>query len=271
MTMPRYVTTETYLDRILAQKVADIARDVAQAPLDTVRQQAEARKGDVRDFAGVLRKPAIALIAEVKKASPSKGVLLENFDPLAIGRCYAENGASAISVLTDETFFQGHLDYLRDVRVAVHVPCLRKDFVIDPYQVYQARAVGADAVLLIVMALADGQLRDLAQLIAELGMTALVEVHDEAELARALSAGARVVGVNNRNLKTFSVDLAITRAVARQCPPDVLLVAESGISTPEDVAQMAEYGASAVLVGETLVKSTDIAGATKAFSEVMKP
>lgn len=270
MTTARYITTQTYLDRILAQKLQDVARDAAAVPLAQVRAEAEARRADLRDFAAALHKPTVALIAEVKKASPSKGVLLENFDPLALARNYAANGASAISVLTDETFFQGHLDDLRAVRAAVPVPCLRKEFVIDPYQVYQARAAGADALLLIVMALADAQLRDFIQLIAELGMTALVEVHDEQELARALAAGARVVGVNNRNLKTFAVDLATTQRVARLCPPDVTLVAESGITTPADIAQMAAWGAAAVLVGETLVKSSHIDETVRAFSEVRR-
>src|SRR5690606_5691282 len=156
-----------------------------------------------RDFAGALRRETVALIAEVKHASPSKGVLIENFDPVALGTTYAANGAACISVLTDEPFFMGHLDHMKAVRAAVNVPVLRKDFIIDAAQLYEARAAGADAVLLIVMALEDGQLADLHALIRELDMSALVEVHNEEEFERALKIGAALIGVNNRDLRTF--------------------------------------------------------------------
>ncbi len=214
----------------------------------------------------MIRKDTVALIAEVKKASPSKGVLIENFDHLKIGKAYAENGAAAISVLTDEHFFQGHIRYLREVREAVHVPVLRKDFVIDPYQVYEARAAGADALLLIVMALEDNQLRDLHQLVSELGMAALVEVHNEAELERALKINAKLIGVNNRDLRTFHEDLNVTGQVAKLVPRDVTLVAESAIRSVADVRRMGVLGARAVLVGEGLVKVGNMEQQVRAFS-----
>lgn len=262
-----YVRTGTVLDRILEHKVNEVA---ARRSLVTLNQISEAARAasPPRDFEGSLRAPdgTVTLIAEVKKASPSKGVLIENFDPLALGKVYAENGAAAISVLTDEHFFQGHLDYMANVRAAVNVPVLRKDFVIDPYQVYEGRARGADAVLLIVAALEDAQLADLHALITELGMAALVEVHDEDEMERAIKLGAKVIGVNNRDLKTFDVDLSTTARLAAMVPDGVTLVAESGIHSAEDVYNMGQHGAHAVLVGESLVRADDTAAAARAYS-----
>lgn len=260
-----YVRTDTVLDRILGRKVEDIAFAKQQRPLAVIRQAATAADPP-RDMLAVLKRDTVALIAEVKKASPSKGVLIEDFDPVAIGRVYAEHGAAAISVLTDEPFFQGHLDYLTAVREAVTMPVLRKDFVIDPYQVYEGRAAGADAMLLIVAALNDTQLADLHSLILELGMTPLVEVHNEAEVERALRVQPRLLGVNNRDLKTFQVDMMTTARLAAQVPGDVLLVAESGLSTAADVAAMGAAGAQAVLVGESLVRAGDIASVVRDFS-----
>jgi indole-3-glycerol phosphate synthase len=261
--MNAFVKTDTILDKILTQKVEEVRQSAGRlAQVESESRQAPM----VRDFVGALHKDTVALIAEVKKASPSKGILIEHFDPVAIGKVYAENGASAISVLTDEKFFQGHLDYMRDVRLAVNAPVLRKDFVIDPFQVYEARAAGADAVLLIVMALGDGQLGDLQSLIHELGMAALVEVHNEAEMERALKIGATLIGINNRDLKTFHEDLGVTTRVSKLAPADVTLVAESSIRNPDDVRQMGEYGAHAVLVGESLVKADNMALQVRDFS-----
>jgi indole-3-glycerol phosphate synthase len=220
-----------------------------------------------RDFVGALTKGKhVALIAEVKHASPSKGILIDPFDPVGLGMTYAQNGAEAISVLTDEPFFMGQLGHLRDVRDAVPVPVLRKDFIIDKYQVYEARVAGADAVLLIVMALEDSQLAELHSLICELGMAALVEVHNEAELERALKIDATLIGVNNRNLKTFHEDLETTARVAKLVPVGVTLVAESAIRSADDVRRMGELGAHAVLVGEGLVKADNIALKVREFS-----
>jgi len=264
-----YVKTDTILDKILAHKVEEIARDQKKMPLALARKKAELAVDEERaprDFLGALQKDTVALIAEVKKASPSKGILIEDFDPVQIGKTYADNGASCISVLTDENFFLGHLGYMGNVRKAVDIPVLRKDFIIDAYQVLVARAFCADACLLIVAALSDEQLKDLYTLIHELGMTALVEVHNEAELERALKINAQLIGINNRDLKTFTVDLNTTAKLANQVPDDVTLVAESGIMNVQDVQQMGQFGAHAILVGESLVKSGDMAQSVRDYS-----
>jgi indole-3-glycerol phosphate synthase len=266
--MTHFVATDTILDRILAQKVLDL-HDLREDRAFLAQTEYRARHAPpARDFAAALRRgDHVALIAEVKKASPSKGVLVEHFDPVAIGTTYAQNGASAISVLTDTPFFQGRLADMQQVREAVPVPVLRKDFIIAEHQIYEARASQADAVLLIVMALEDAQIRDLQALIHELGMAALVEVHHEQELERALKAGARLIGVNNRDLRTFHEDLGTTARVARLVPPEVTLVAESAIRSAEDVRRMGELGAHAVLVGEGLVKAgIELTGRVRDFS-----
>jgi len=270
----QYVKTDTVLDKILAHKVDEIAERKQHLLPKIARQKAEISLRDdraPRDFLGALQRDTVALIAEVKKASPSKGVLIEDFDPVRIGTTYAENGAAAISVLTDEQFFQGQLAYIGFVRKAVSVPILRKDFIIDPYQVDVARGMLADAVLLIAAALEDSQMKDLYQSIQSLNMTALVEVHNEAEMERALKLGAKLIGINNRDLKTFQVDLATTQRLARLVPDDVTLVAESGIMSAEDVQRMGALGAHAVLVGESLVKSDDIAASVRAYSSQPRP
>ena len=275
---------ESFLDRILDHKRAEVARQQAKIPLPQLEARAAVAPPS-RDFAAALRQPGrTALIAEVKKASPSKGLLIERFDPLELARSYAENGASAISVLTDARFFQGSLKHLEGIRsqqfavssrqpadsasttgdwrlATVAVPLLRKDFILDPYQVYEARAYGADALLLIVAALDDRALAALLVLTYALGMQALVEVHDEAELDRALAAGARIIGVNNRDLRTFVTTLETTERVAARLPATnrPLLVSESGIATAADVARVCALGADAVLVGEALVTAPDIA------------
>jgi indole-3-glycerol phosphate synthase len=260
-----YVKTDTILDKILAHKVEEVAAAKVRLPLTELRPKAEAMPKP-KDFAVALRRDTVALIAEVKKASPSKGILIEDFDPLAIGKAYAENGAAAMSILTDEKFFMGHLDYLRLLSRELPIPTLRKDFVIDPYQVYEAREAGASAVLLIVMALEDAQMAELHALISELGMAALVEVHNEEELERALKLNVKLVGVNNRDLKSFHVDMGTTERIAKLCPPEIMLVAESGMKSAEDVAAMGRIGASAVLIGEGLVTSGKLAQMVREFS-----
>lgn len=253
----RFVRTETILDTILDHKVVEIeTRKTAVAMRRVI--DAVTLVPSPRDMPGALRNGAqdtVALIAEVKHASPSRGVLVEPFDPVALGKTYARNGAAAISVLTDERFFMGCLEDMSAVRNAVDVPVLRKDFVIDAYQVYEGRAAGADAMLLIVAALDDAQLADLHALITELGMAALVEVHDRAELDRALRLDPALVGINNRDLKTFDVSLETTARLAASVPEPVTLVAESGIHTAGDVQRMGAVGAHAVLVGEALVRA----------------
>ena len=202
-------------------------------------------------------KSAIRLIAEVKKASPSKGLIRPDFDPVEIAKTYEQAGASAISVLTDEKYFQGRLDYLKAVREAVGLPLLRKDFIIDPYQIYEARAAGADAILLIVAALSKSELSEFMILADELGMASLVEVHAAEELDIALETGVRIIGINNRNLQTFETKLETTLELAARVPPDKVLVSESGIFTRADVERLMEVGVDAILVGESLMREPD--------------
>lgn len=249
--------TDTILDRIVADKRTELAAARRRVPEARVRALATAGSG-VRPFAKALRRDSIALIAEVKKASPSRGVLRDDFDAVALARAYANANAAAISVLTDKRHFQGSLSHLESVRALPGAPpLLRKDFLFDPYQVYEARARGADAVLLIAAILEPDLLADLIRLAADLGMDALVEVHEQGELERALRAGATFVGVNNRDLRTFDVDLATTERLRPSIPPSVTLVAESGISTRADVERLQALGVHAVLIGEALVTAPD--------------
>jgi indole-3-glycerol phosphate synthase len=265
------------LDTILDYKRREELPKRKQAlPLHLLRREAETSSQPAHDFAGALRRAdgLVALIAEVKRASPSKGDLLPGpFDPSALAQIYAQNGATAISVLTDERFFKGSLAHLTQVRQRVGLPLLRKDFIIDPYQVYEARLAGADAVLLIVAALDDALLRDLIALAYELALTPLVEVHNEQETERALAADARVIGVNNRNLRTFVTDMTATARCARLLPEDGtrVLVSESGFFSPEDVARAAAMGAHAVLVGESIVTASDTAAQVRALAGVRRP
>ena len=208
-------------------------------------------------FRGHLQADGVSLIAEVKKASPSKGVLTDDFDPIRLALEYQNGGASAISVLTDEKFFQGSLDHLRRVKHDTSLPVLRKDFVFDPYQVVEARAAGADCILLIVSILDDGALTTLADLATTTGMSVLVEVHDANEVHRALDAGAELIGINNRDLRTFHVDLRTTERLRRLIPPYCTVVSESGIHGPSDVARLRQWGVDAMLVGESLVVAED--------------
>ncbi len=263
MSAAAFVKTGSVLDDILAHKATEVEslRPMSAA----LRAEAESNP-PARDFAGALHRENIALIAEVKKASPSKGLLVADFDPLDIGRTYADNGAACISVLVDKTYFQGHIDYLRAVRQAVSVPVLYKEFVLDALQIIHARAAQADAVLLIAGALTDSQMADLHAHITGLGMAALVEVHDESEMERALKLGASLIGVNNRDLKSFHEDVSTTERLSKQVGAGVTLVAESAIRSPEDVARMGRCGAHAVLVGEGLIKSPDRAAAVRAYS-----
>jgi len=261
------LSTVTFLDTIIAHKREEVAWQKQVKPLDTWKAAAESAPPP-SDLLTALRAPGVSLIAEVKKASPSKGLLCPDFDPVRLARAYATNGAAAISVLTDARFFQGSLDDLRAVRQAVDIPVLRKDFVVDAYQVYEARAAGADAVLLIVAALDDATLRDLYALIRHLGMAALIEVHNAAELERALSLRPRLIGVNNRDLRTFHVTLDTTAALRPRIPDDVVLVAESGIHTSEDVARLAAIGVDAMLVGEALVTAENVGEKVRQFTEL---
>ncbi len=259
------------LDEIVIRTKADVDRRRRQSPLAELR----ARCRDLpptRDFLGALRRElgctgrrrgAIRVVAEVKKASPSRGVIRRDFEPAALARAYAEGGAAAVSVLTDGPFFQGSLAHLETVRGAVDLPVLRKDFHVDPYQLWEARAAGADAVLLIVAALAPSEFRDLLGLSRDLGLAALVEVHTYQELAAALAGGARLVGINNRNLQTFEVTLKTTLDLLLFVPNEVVLVSESGIHAPEEVAKLAGAGVDAILVGEGILRHADVGQALR--------
>jgi indole-3-glycerol phosphate synthase len=250
------------LDTIVAQKRMEAARLPAGGITAAVLSAAMERRGGRRDFFGALRHPrrgATALIAEVKKASPSAGVILADFDPARIARAYEDAGASCLSVLTDEKFFQGSLDHLRRVRAAVQLPLLRKDFIIDERQILEAVEAGADAVLLIARILDDDALKRFHALASEAGLAALVEVHDEAEMDRALALGGNLIGVNQRNLDTFKTDPSLTGRLAARIPAAararMLLVAESGIDSRADVERARQAGAGAILVGESLVRN----------------
>jgi indole-3-glycerol phosphate synthase len=256
---------------VLDDIVADVRTDLARRQALTSEADLRAALADVdpaRDPMPHLRAAGSSVIAEVKRRSPSKGDLAEIPDPAALARLYAAGGAAAISVLTEERRFGGSLDDLRAVRAAVDTPLLRKDFVVEPYQVVEARAVGADLVLLIVAALDDDTLRRLHDLARELGLTVLVEVHDEAETARAVDLGAELVGVNARNLKTLEVDVDAFSRLAPLVPADRVLVAESGITSPVDVKRYVAEGAQAVLVGEALVKDGDPEGAVRTMTGI---
>ena len=248
------------LNQILAVKRQEVADAINRKPLAAMRQDAESRV-NTRDFVGALRakvaagKPAV--IAEVKKASPSKGLLRADFIPADIAQSYAEGGAACLSVLTDRQFFQGSVDYLKQARASCGLPVLRKDFIIDAYQVYESRVMGADCILLIAACLDDVQMKHLEALAMSLGMAVLVEVHDAAELARALQLRTPLVGINNRNLKTFNVSLDTTLALRDKVPADRLLVTESGIATPQDVRRLRDAGINAFLVGEAFMRAEE--------------
>jgi len=255
----------TILDEIVATKRVEIAEAKGRVP-ESMLRAALAEAPPVRDFLRAVSQPgAVRLIAEVKKASPSKGLLRADFDPAVIARTYERHGASAISVLTDEHYFQGSLENLRRVRAAVGIPVLRKDFVLDPYQVVEARAAGADAVLLIAECLDDATLQSLHDAIVALGMTPLVELYDPQNLPRVLGIGARLIGINNRDLRTFHTDLEHTLRLRRQVPGDRVLVGESGIRTRADVLRLGAAGVQAMLVGESLVICPDIGAAVDAL------
>lgn len=260
----------TILDEIFAHKQAEVQQRKLSRPLSQLQDELHSAPAAL-DFVAALRRSAAgsqvesksrypALIAEVKCASPSRGLLVKDFNPPRLARIYAENGAAAISVLTDERYFQGSLDHLRQIRaLGLGLPLLRKDFICDPYQVYEARAAGADAVLLIAAYLDLSQLRDLYALALSLGLSVLVEVHDFTELEVALQVSPTLVGINNRDLRNFSVNLETTLGMRSHVPPEICLVAESGIHSPGDVERLAQVGVDAILVGEGLVTAADTA------------
>jgi len=256
------------LNQIVAVKREEVAASVKRKSLAAMRFDAESRVL-TRDFVAAMRtkiaagRPAV--IAEIKKASPSKGVLREDFIAADIAQGYAEHGAACLSVLTDKQFFQGCVDYLKQARASCQLPVLRKDFLVDPYQVYESRAIGADAILLIAAILDDAQMRDFEAMARSLDMAVLVEVHDASELARALRLKTPLIGINNRNLKTFEVSLDTTLSLVREVPSERLLVCESGIHTRDDVLRMGAAGVNAFLVGEAFMRAPDPGAALAAL------
>jgi indole-3-glycerol phosphate synthase len=247
----------TILDEIVAKRKQRLAGEQDRLPLSEIHARLQDAPDRVRDFPQALRGSFVRVIAEIKRASPSEGELGLVSDPRFLAQDYAGGGAAALSVLTEQDYFQGEAVHLTRARKFVPLPVLRKDFIVDPYQVYHSRLIGADALLLIATVLDDHELRDLLALTHALGMNALVETHDEYDMVRALYCGARVVGINNRNLKTMHTDLAQTEKLARMVPVDRLLVSESGIHGREDIARVAAAGVDAVLVGTMLVKSEE--------------
>ncbi|SDY94885.1 indole-3-glycerol phosphate synthase [Jannaschia faecimaris] len=259
------MSAPTILEKIKAYKLEEIA--TRKAKRDQIAIEEAARNADdPRPFAEALHAAAIegyGLIAEVKKASPSKGLIRADFDPAAIARAYAEGGATCLSVLTDAPSFQGHEDYLVAARAACDLPVLRKDFMYDPWQVAESRALGADCILIIMASVSDDQAAELEAAASDWGMDALIEVHNREELDRAALLKSRLLGINNRDLNTFVTDLGTTRDLSRRAPADKILVSESGLNTPEDLAEMAQFGARCFLIGESLMRQENVEAATR--------
>jgi len=255
------------LARICADTRAEVAKAKAETSIDALKQRIGAAEEGPRGFGRALKERVAeagsALIAEIKKASPSSGLIRPDYDPGALARAYEAGGATCLSVLTNRRYFQGSPEHLMAARRAVHLPVLRKDFILDPWQVYESRAMGADAVLLIMAALEDTKARELEALARALDMDVLAEVHDARELERALGLETPLIGINNRNLKTFETDIRATLELASQVPPDRFLVSESGIATHEDVHRLVSIGAHCFLVGEGLLRKQDVAAATR--------
>ncbi len=245
------------LQKIVENKREEVARQKEIVPLGELRQMI-ADRPPTRDFAGAIRDRGCAVIAEVKRSSPSKGRIREDFDPVGIAGIYEDNSASAISILTERKFFEGSAAYIPQIGRTVHLPLLRKDFIIDPYQINETRVLGADALLLIARLLEASKLRDFIGLASELGLAALVEAHDEEDVEKAVSSGARIVGINNRDLETFRTDLAVSIRLARRIPRDVTVVSESGINSRSDIVKLMEAGIHAFLVGESLMREKDV-------------
>ncbi|MBW7898626.1 Indole-3-glycerol phosphate synthase [Candidatus Brocadiaceae bacterium B188] len=248
----------TILDTIYQHKLSEVAKNKKYIPLRILEKNIQKRQG-TKSFCMALKSDTnISVIAEIKKASPSVGIIREDFDPMKIALLYKEGGASAISVLTDEKYFQGKLSYMTDVRAIVDLPVLRKDFIIDPYQIYEARSAGADAILLIAALLSEDEIQRFLDLAKELEMDCLVEVHTESELRKVLQTSAGIIGINNRDLATFTIDLETTLRLRPMIPDGKIIVSESGIKSRTEILRLFNKGINAILIGETLMKSNDI-------------
>ena len=261
------MSTPTILEKIKAYKLDEIEAAKAEIPLAEIEAQARA-SSEVRPFAEALlqaSKTGFGLIAEIKKASPSKGLIRAEFNPEELAQAYAAGGATCLSVLTDTPSFQGAPEFLRQARAACDLPVLRKDFMYDPYQVAEARAWGADCILIIMASVSDAQASELEDAATSFGMDALLEVHNAEELERAATLKSRMIGINNRNLNTFETTLDTTRKLAKQVPVDRMIVCESGLASAADLADMARYGARSFLIGETLMRANDVTSATRAI------
>jgi indole-3-glycerol phosphate synthase len=254
------------LDEIMASKRAELEGVKERVPLETLVEKLSGLD-ETRDFAAALKADGVRIIAEVKKASPSKGVIREDFDPVAIAKAYDANGAAAISVLTEMEYFMGSLDYMNLVKASVKIPVLRKDFIFDYYQLVEARVNGADAVLLIAAVLEAETLISLIEKSKELGLAQLVEVHSDLELEKAKSSGAEIIGINNRNLKTFKTDIETTKRLMEKVPDSAITVSESGINTGEDIRGLTEAGVDAFLIGEALMRDPDVGAKLRSFVE----
>lgn len=253
------------LDELAAYAAYRVAQSSEDVPLETIRRMAEEMPGGDFRFERALKKQGMSFICEVKKASPSKGIIAEDFPYVKIAKEYERAGADCVSVLTEPKWFLGSDEIFKEIRRAISLPMIRKDFTVDAYQIYEAKVMGADAVLLICALLSTPAIREYLAICDELGMTALVEAHDEAEIASAVEAGARVIGVNNRNLKNFTVDFSNSARLRASIPHTAVFVAESGVKGPEDIAALKSVGADAVLVGEALMRAEDKTGALDAF------
>lgn len=256
------------LDDIKAYRTEQLKKEKEKTSFEEIKKAAEKNNLPCKDFLGALSCGDISVIAEVKKASPSKGVIQPNFDPINTAIAYQKAGAAAISCLTEEHYFQGSSQYLKGIREKVDLPILRKDFIFDPYQIYEARAIGADAILLIAAMLDKNTIKEYRKIAEDLGLQVLAESHNEEELEKVLEAGCTITGINNRNLKTFEVSLETTQRLSRLIPSDCTIVAESGIKNSDDVKFLKSCGAKAFLIGETLMRSGDIAAAMRELTAI---